>query len=119
MSSSDPSQNKIENGPLMDANSLGHALRYVFAGRLALPDGHLPEAQHIVPDDFVGVGVTTSEDPAVDDYILQQLTELQIKQVRLDYTYGDEGGPVTRLLERLLATDIKVLLHLVLSLIHI
>ncbi len=113
MSSSDPSQNKIENGPLMDANSLGHALRYVFAGRLALPDGHLPEAQHIVPDDFVGVGVTTSEDPAVDDYILQQLTELQIKQVRLDYTYGDEGGPVTRLLERLLATDIKVLLHLV------
>lgn len=65
MSSSDPSQNKIENGPLMDANSLGNALRYVFAGRLALPDGHLPEAKHVVPEDFVGVGVTTSEDPAV------------------------------------------------------
>lgn len=113
MSLSDTSQNKIENGPLMDANSLGGALRYVFAGRLALPDGHLPEAKHLVPEDFVGVGVTTSDDSAVDDYILQQLHELKIKQVRLDYTYGDEGGPVTRLLERLLATEIKVLLHLV------
>lgn len=113
MSSSDTSHSKIENGPLMDANALGAALRYVFAGRLALPDGHLPKSQHRVPDDFVGVGVTTSEDPAVDDYILQQLDELTIKQVRIDYTYGDEGGPVTRLLERLLATEIQVLLHLV------
>jgi len=113
MSSSETTQNKIENGPLMDANSLGNALRYVFAGRLSLPDGHLPKTKHVVPEDFVGVGVTTSDDPAVDDYILQQLAELQIKQVRLDYTYGDEGGPVTRFLERLLATDIKVLLHLV------
>ncbi|ODN67086.1 lipopolysaccharide kinase InaA family protein [Methylophaga muralis] len=113
MSSSDKTHNKIENGPLMDANSLGNAMRYVFSGRLALPDGHLPKAKHLVPEDFVGVGVTTSDDPAVDDYILQQLEALKIKQVRLDFTYGDEGGPVTRLLERLLATDIQVLLHLV------
>lgn len=113
MNSLDTRQNRIENGPLMDANALGCALRYVFAGRLSLPGGHLPETKHIVPEDFVGVGVTTSGEPAVDDYVLQQLDALKIKQVRLDYTYGDEGGPVTRLLERLLATDIKVLLHLV------
>ena len=113
MNSSDITQKKTVNGPLMDANQLGVALRYVFAGRLSLPGGHLPLQGHVVPENFVGVGVTTSDDPAVDDYILQQLQALELKQVRLDFTYGDEGGPVNRLLERLLATDIQVLLHLV------
>lgn len=104
---------KVENAPLMDGKQLRAALRYVFAGRLALPNGHLPEAQHYVPEDFVGVGVTTSADPAVDAAVLDALAQLNLKQVRVDFTYDDAAGPVGRLLTRLLDADFRVLLHLV------
>ena len=89
------------------------AVPYTLSGRMQVSGGHLPVAGHTVPKDFVGVGVTTADNPLVDDYVLERLAELGISQVRVDFTYGDMAGPVARLLDRLLATDIQVLLHLV------
>lgn len=108
-----PPETNLKNGPLMDAKQLRAALRYVFSGRLVLPGGHLPQTHHKVPEDFIGVGVTTSADPEVDSSVLDYLADLQLKNVRIDFTYGDEAGPVGRLLSRLLQTNLQVLLHLV------
>ena len=88
-------------------------LSYVMKGGLRLPDGHRPVRGHLVPDDFAGVGVATGADPAIDDYVLARLEELGIRQVRIDYTYGDEEGPPARLLEKLCAHSYQVMLHLV------
>ncbi|MEX0615268.1 MAG: hypothetical protein WD177_05090, partial [Methylophaga sp.] len=76
MKSSPEQQREFVNGPLMDLRQLGSALKYVVKGRLSLPGGHLPKPAHQVPEDFIGVGVTTGDDPAIDEFILAKLTEL-------------------------------------------
>ena len=96
------------NGRLLWAS-----LRYLLAGRLALRGGHLPLADHEVPDDFAGVGVATGKNPAVEAAVLDCLQGLGIRQVRVDISYGDLDAPVARLLESLLARQYRVLLHLV------
>lgn len=98
---------------VMNGSLLLTALKYVAKGGLSLRGGHIPQPGHTVPDDFAGVGVTASADPAVDDFIINKLAELNIRNVRIDYSYDDEQGPVARLLERLLDTDLQVMLHLV------
>ncbi|HRP75239.1 MAG TPA: lipopolysaccharide kinase InaA family protein [Rhodocyclaceae bacterium] len=88
---------------------LGHLL----GGKLRFRHGHLPPAEHDVPDDFAGVGVAASEDPTVDDFILERLSELGVRGVRLDFTYGDSERPAGRLLARLCDASFRVMLHLV------
>ncbi|MCB5189826.1 lipopolysaccharide kinase InaA family protein [Methylobacillus arboreus] len=88
-------------------------LAYILKGKMMIPGSHLPPLAHNVPLDFAGVGVATSSDPAVDDYVLARLQELGIRQVRLDFSYGDIGHDAARLLDTLLEQDFNVLLHLV------
>lgn len=88
-------------------------LAYVFSGKLRLKKGYLPSPGHDVPQDFAGVGVATSENVAVDDYVIDRLHELGIRQVRLDFTYGDVDNHVARFLKRLCAASFNVTLHLV------
>ncbi len=85
---------------------------YLLRGGFASPGNHLPPAGHVVPADFAGVGVAASEDPATDAWIVARLQESGIRNVRLDFTYGDAEGPPGRLLEALLANDFRVVLHL-------
>lgn len=73
--------------------------------------GHEPLAESRVPPDYFGINVATSQDPAVDDYLLARLDDLGIKQVRMDFSYDSPGGPAERLLERLLAADFNVMLE--------
>lgn len=110
-----PPQNKTKkNVPaVMNYRLLLKAIRQIFKGGLSFPGGHIPPAQHRVAADFSGVGVAAAEDPAVDDFILRQLGELGIKNVRIDFSYGDENGPAARLLKKLLDSELQVLLHLV------
>ncbi len=75
---------------------------------LQLSDQPLSATQ--IPSDYIGINVATSSDPAVDDYILERLAELNIKQVRMDFSYDSLEGPGQRLLERLLASGVEVML---------
>ena len=59
------------------------------------------------------MSVATAEDPAVDDAVLAHLHQLGVRQVRVDFTYGDAANHVARLLDRLLADDFSLMLHLV------
>ena len=97
--------------PLRDF--IGANLSALFRGRLFQRHGHLPPAGHRVPEGFVGVGVATNTDPATDAAVLRILEQSGIRRVRLDYTYGDHANHVARFLEALLASRLKVTLHLV------
>ena len=109
-----PAKPDKKNVPaVMDSKLLLNALGHVFKGGLRFRKGHIPPHSHKVAADFSGVGVAASSDPAVDDYLVEKLAELGVRNVRIDFSYGDENGDTARLLEKLLATDLKVLLHLV------
>ncbi|PKO25263.1 MAG: hypothetical protein CVU35_05090 [Betaproteobacteria bacterium HGW-Betaproteobacteria-8] len=88
-------------------------LAYMLSGKLRSKKGYQPPGGHHVPADFVGVGVATAEDPAVDDAVIGYLNELGIRQIRLDFTYGDADNHVARFLEKLIANDFNIMLHLV------
>lgn len=66
-----------------------------------------------IPADFFGVNIAAGEDPECDDYILQRLHELDIKQVRIAFSYHSFDAPAQRLLDRVLAEGFDVLLVLV------
>lgn len=85
---------------------------WLLRGGMSIRSGHLPPAGHTVPADFAGVGVAAAEDPAVDAWIIACLQQSGIRNVRLDFTYGDAAGPAGRLLEALLAAGFRVVLHL-------
>ena len=88
-------------------------LGYVLRGGFSWPGGHLPPSSHLVPQTLAGVGVAAAADAEADDWMIACLQDAGIRNVRVDFTYGDEQGPCGRLLERLLAADFQVLLHLV------
>ncbi len=88
-------------------------LAYFLGGKLRTKNGHLPPSGHSISHDFVGIGVTTTEDAAADDFIIARLQELGIRHVRLDFTYGDAENHVARFLQRLCAESFSVTLHLV------
>ncbi len=88
-------------------------LRYLLTGGMALKDGHLPVADHMVSPDFAGVCVATAEDVAIDRYVVDRLEDLGIQQVRVDITYGDLENHVARLIDTLISRKNRILLHLV------
>lgn len=85
---------------------------YTLSGGFSRPGSHLPPSGHSVPADFVGVGVAASEDPAVDAWLIDCLKQNGIRNVRIDFTYGDNEGPAGRLLDALLDNGFRVVLHL-------
>lgn len=87
-------------------------LSYILGGRLYIKNGHLPPADHAIPEDFIGICVTSADDPAMDDYVISQLRALAIRQVRLDFSYDDLDGFNARFLKRLINENFQITLHL-------
>jgi tRNA A-37 threonylcarbamoyl transferase component Bud32 len=110
-----PPQHKTKkNVPaVMNGGLLLRALKQVFKGGLSFPGGHIPPSGHQIPSDFSGVGVAASTDPASDDYILEQLEQLGVRNVRIDVSYDDLEGPTGRLLQKLIDARLQVMIHLV------
>lgn len=89
--------------------------RTVWRSRLWLDVPHtFPETVR-VPENFFGVNVATSADPACDDYIITRLHDLGIRHVRLQFCDQSWEAPAGRLLQRLLDESFHVLLNLVQS----
>jgi len=104
-------------GPL--SNSLtalrfgAHVLRYAARGSWLFASSRLRPLDRSVPNDFFGICVASSPDPACDDYVIARLHELGIRHVRLDFTYSDRDGYTQRFLDRLIDDGARVCLHLV------
>jgi hypothetical protein len=88
-------------------------LSYILSGGLRVKNAHLPAGNHVIPAGFIGVCVASAPDPATDSYIITQLNTLGIKQVRLDFSYGDLSSYTARFLRALIAQNFSVSLHLV------
>ena len=86
---------------------------YILNGGLWIKNGHIPPSNHPVPSNFFGVCVASSPDPATDAYVIAQLHDLGVKQVRLDFTYGDLTGFNARFLLNLIADNFAVTLHII------
>ncbi|MBT4522104.1 MAG: hypothetical protein HOC23_19065 [Halieaceae bacterium] len=102
-----------DNHPIYDYSRAGLDLLSTLGQTvnwLALPDQPLSGAT--ISDDFFGVNLAPGEDPAVDDYILAQLSELGLLHVRMDFSYCSFEGPAERLLHRLLGAGYRVFLNL-------
>jgi len=65
-----------------------------------------------VSADFFGINIAPSPDPRFDDYTIERLKELQLKHIRMDFTYDSFGGDAERLLKRILAEKYLVMLDL-------
>ncbi|MFT5483852.1 MAG: hypothetical protein ACI9GW_002511, partial [Halieaceae bacterium] len=72
----------------------------------------LPHGPVTIGSDFVGVNIATSADPRCDEYVLERLRELDIRHVRMDYSYCSINSYAERLLHRLLADDYRVMLDI-------
>lgn len=98
---------------------IAKGLAYILSGKLYVRKGHLPPADnHHVPADFIGVCVASTIDAKMDDYVIAQLRQLGIKQVRLDFTYGDLETFNARFLDRLITENFYVTLHLIQPFVH-
>ncbi|WP_438971576.1 lipopolysaccharide kinase InaA family protein [Methylophaga sp.] len=109
-----PKHKTKKNVPaVMNGGLLFKALKQVFKGGLSFHGGHIPPSGHDVATDFSGVGVAAAADPAADEYILDKLQDLGVRNVRIDVSYDDLDGPTGRLLHKLLNTNLQVFIHLV------
>ncbi|MEH6586477.1 MAG: lipopolysaccharide kinase InaA family protein [Halioglobus sp.] len=86
-------------------NAIGQCARLLGAD-------HQPDAGLVIPEDFFGINVAPGDDADSDDYILDRLHELGIRQVRMDFSYASFEGPAGRLLSRLLDADLDIMLDL-------
>ena len=91
---------------------IANSLQYVLTGGLWIKNGHLPQDNHDVPTDFLGVCVASNEDPETDHFIIAQLETLGINHVRLDLSYQDVDRFNERFLNKLIAAGYEVTLHL-------
>ena len=90
MTGQPPNDKTKKNVPaVMNGRLLLKALKQVVKGGLSFPGGHIPPSNHHIPTDFAGVGVASSDDPQVDDYLLARLQEAGINSVRVDISYAD------------------------------
>lgn len=102
----------VKQASVLTKQVIRDGLSYILRGGLRIKNGHLPAAQHVIPHHFIGVCVASNTDPATDDYVIQQLHQLGIKRVRLDFTYGDLDSFNARFLNRLIAEQFEITLHL-------
>lgn len=65
-----------------------------------------------ISDDFFGINIAPSSDPQIDDYIIDRLKQLQLKHVRMDFSYDSLNSDAERLLQRVLSEDFIVMLDL-------
>jgi len=95
-------------------NYIKNNLKFLLSGNGILVKGHLPCKECHVPFDFLGICVAGSPEDGYNDYLLEQLKELGVSQVRLDYTYSDlDTSFNAELLNLLFSSGYKVMLHLV------
>ncbi len=97
---------------MLTSQVIRDGLSYILRGKLRIKNGHLPKPNHVVPEDFFGICVASNENPATNTYVIKQLKDLGIKNVKLDFSYDDIAGFHARFLQALIAEKFKVTLRL-------
>ena len=98
---------------MLTSHVIRDGIIYFLRGGMRIKNGHLPQLNQTVPNDFIGVCVASNLKPETDNYVIEQLNNLGIKQVRLDFSYGDLTNFNARFLQRLIADHFVITLHLI------
>ena len=88
-------------------------LQYFLTGKWRLAAGHIPNGRYPVAEDYYGICVASSPDPSCDDYVVERLRELGLRNVRLDFSYSNENSYAKPFLDRLMDEGFQVCLHLI------
>ncbi len=59
------------------------------------------DVPHVVPENFIGVNIASNKNEDTDEYILDKIQDLGIKNVRIYFTYEDLNNHKARLLKKL------------------
>jgi hypothetical protein len=59
------------------------------------------DAPHVVPENFIGVNIVSNENEETDDYVLDKIQDLGVKNLRIYFTYQDLNNHKARLLKKL------------------
>ncbi|MEK9770876.1 MAG: lipopolysaccharide kinase InaA family protein [Nitrosomonadales bacterium] len=85
-------------------------LYYLFSD---LKNKHLPPNQtHKIPENFFGVNIASNQNPDTDTFILKKIKELNVKNVRLYFTYKDLNNHKKRLLEKLANENLNIIINI-------
>ncbi len=103
----------IKQASMLTGQVIYDGLSYLLRGGMRIKNGHLPLSNHTIADDFFGICVASNADPAMDAYVIAQIKALGIKQVRLDFSYGDLTNFKARFLRALIMRNLNVTLHIV------
>ncbi len=102
--------NPAKQSPTL-VDALSANLRFVMSGAARRSLDRSLRGGLKISADFFGICVAGASDPAIDDYLISQLRDLNIKSVRLDYSLPLPEPHEPRLLERLLHEGFNVCLH--------
>lgn len=103
----------IKQTSMLTGQVIRDGLSYILRGGLRIENGHIPPSNHKIADDFFGVCVASNANQEMDVYVIAQLNNLGIRQVRLDFTYGDLSSFNARFLRALIAAKLNVTLHII------
>ncbi|NLB56461.1 MAG: hypothetical protein GX811_12015, partial [Lentisphaerae bacterium] len=85
-----------------------------FFGKYPLSDvSHLPAAELEIPEDFFGICIAPSANPGYNDYLIQTLKGLGLKNVRVDMMETYATTVSKEFLERLHNEGFNICLHIV------
>ena len=59
------------------------------------------DVPHVVPENFIGVNIASNKNEDTDEYILDKIQDLGIKNLRIYFTYEDLNNHKARLLKKL------------------
>ncbi|MBM4148372.1 MAG: hypothetical protein FJ224_04955 [Lentisphaerae bacterium] len=103
----------IPTGKRLAASFAAHNLRAWGTGGLLRRLPVAPAVQHPVPGDFFGICVAAGDDPASVGYVLDRLRDLNVRNVRVDFSPTSANTPAKTLLKALAAEGYRICLHLV------
>lgn len=86
-------------------------IKELVASRLWMNIPSDPMAPVKIDNSFFGINIAPSNDPRCDDYTLERLQELKIKNVRMDFSYQSFNSDAERLLQRLIDLQYRVFLN--------
>ncbi len=59
------------------------------------------DVPHVVPENFIGVNIASNKNEDTDEYILDKIQDLRLKNLRIYFTYEDLNNHKARLLKKL------------------
>ena len=71
----------------------------IFYARSNLRHVEKADTPHIVPENFIGVNIASNTNEQTDDYILEKIQDLKVKNLRIYFTYQDLSNHKARLLK--------------------